>query len=95
VIARLVSELTPWVALHGFGMKKLGLAAAGHRLTSADSMAWSYDARRHKIRLSGHSHGNCANCLPYAARWRDRLLAGIEAAHAQGHQEDLFAGWAG
>lgn len=93
-ITRLVAALTPWVALHGFGMKKAGLAAAGYRLTSADSMAWSYGARRRNIRLPGHSHGNCANCLPYATQWRERLLASIHAADELGHQEELFGGWA-
>lgn len=93
-ITRLIAELTPWVALHGFGMKKAGLAAAGHRLTSADSMAWSYDARRRKIRLPGHTHSNCANCLPYATRWRQQLLTDITAADTRGRQEDLFGGWA-
>jgi hypothetical protein len=91
-ITHLVAELTPWVALHGFGMKKAGLVAAGHRLTSADSLAWSYGARRRNIRLPGHSHRNCASCLPYPAQWRARLLADIAAADARGHQEDLFAG---
>jgi hypothetical protein len=93
-VTRLVAELTPWVAVHGFGMKKAGLVAAGHRLTSADSMAWSYDARRRKIRLPGHGHSNCANCLPYATQWREHLLADIQAADARGRQEDLFSGWA-
>lgn len=91
-ITRLIGELTPWIAVHGFGMKKTGLAAAGHRLTSADSMAWSSGARRTSIRLPGHPHGNCANCLPYATSWRQQLLAHLEAANARGHQEDLFAG---
>jgi hypothetical protein len=93
-VTRLIGELTPWIAVHAFGMKKAGLAAAGHRLTSADSMAWSFDARRHQIRLPGHTHGTCANCLPYATGWRQRLLADVAAAGARGHQEDLFAGQA-
>ncbi len=94
-VTRLIGELTPWIAVHAFGMKKAGLAAAGHRLTSADSMAWSFDARRHQIRLPGHTHGNCANCLPHATQWRQRLLADVEAAGMRGHQDDLFSGWAG
>jgi hypothetical protein len=91
-IAQLVGELTPWIAVHGFGMKKAGLISAGHRLTSADSMAWSFDARRHQIRLPGHPHRNCANCLPYATQWRQRLLADLQAADRRGRQDDLFAG---
>ena len=32
--------------LHGFGIKTSGLHLYGHLLASADSMAWSYAARR-------------------------------------------------
>jgi hypothetical protein len=60
--------------LHGFGVKQAGYAAYGHLLTSADSMAWSFDAR-HSERLPGHSHLNCANCPQWALAWRERLLA--------------------
>ncbi len=41
-------------------------------LESADSMAWSYDARRAPA-LAGCTHRNCANCLEYALRWRRRV----------------------
>jgi hypothetical protein len=34
------------IRLHGFGVKLTGLREAAHWLTSADSMAWSYEARR-------------------------------------------------
>ncbi|MGW7403419.1 deazapurine DNA modification protein DpdA family protein [Streptomyces sp. NPDC054833] len=59
--------------LHGFGFKTLGLERVGHLLASADSAAWSYHAR-HRPPLDGHPHKNCANCLPYALRWRSRVL---------------------
>jgi len=62
--------------LHGFGFKILGLRTCGHHLASADSLAWSYDARR-KPALPGHTHQNCANCLPYALAWRTRVLGGL------------------
>lgn len=62
--------------LHGFGIKTLGLERVGHLLASADSAAWSYHARRRPPML-GHTHKNCANCLPYALRWRARVLAGL------------------
>ena len=45
----------------------------GHALASADSLAWSYDARR-RPPLPGHTHKNCANCQPYALTWRTRVL---------------------
>jgi hypothetical protein len=59
--------------LHGFGVKTLGLTSYGRYLDSADSMAWSYAARRSEP-LPGCSHKNCANCLRWAWRWRRRLL---------------------
>jgi hypothetical protein len=61
--------------LHGFGVKTLGLARYGHLLNSADSLAWSYDARRERKPLAGcTAHKNCANCLRYALRWRRSVL---------------------
>lgn len=62
--------------LHGFGFKVLGLRRCGSRLASADSMAWSIDARR-KPPLAGCTHLNCANCLRYALLWRRRVLDSI------------------
>ena len=59
--------------LHGFGVKTQGLENFGHRLASADSMAWSYDAYRNEP-LPGHTHQTCSNCLEYALAWRTRLL---------------------
>lgn len=65
------------VKLHAFGLKTVGIAKLGELIESTDSMAWSYTARREKIRLPGHSHKNCANCLEYATLWRARLLASL------------------
>lgn len=68
-IGRLVAALQP-LRLHGFGVKKRGLERYGHLLTSADSMAWSFRARR-SPRLRGCTHrGPCANCQRFAFRWR-------------------------
>ncbi|MDG4790016.1 hypothetical protein O7626_29530 [Micromonospora sp. WMMD1102] len=71
--------------LHGFGFKTLGLIEHGHLLTSADSMAWSDVAR--KLRrpalpecVRAGRHKNCANCLPYALRWRAGVLAAARPA---------------
>lgn len=58
--------------LHGFGVKTTGLRMFGDALASADSLAWSYAARREPP-LLGHSHKNCANCIDYAMMWRDGL----------------------
>lgn len=55
--------------LHGFGVKIKGLAQYGEYLVSADSMAWSKQAR-HEPPLKGHAgHKNCANCRTYAELW--------------------------
>jgi hypothetical protein len=77
--------------LHGFGFKLQGLEQHRHLLASADSLAWSDTARKHHRRAikQGLPHGlmpgcapgshhrakNCANCMPYARRWRTTALA--------------------
>lgn len=63
--------------LHGFGVKTSGLGSYGWALTSADSMAWSYTARRDDP-LPGCTHASCANCLTYALRWRQRVLRRLD-----------------
>lgn len=65
--------------VHGFGVKTGGFAKYGMCLDSADSMAWSYHARRmQRPLLPGcTTHINCANCLPYALDWRQSLLEAL------------------
>jgi hypothetical protein len=84
--------------LHGFGVKILGLARYGHLLASADSLAWSEDARRRGHPMPGcpphrpgcpprcrAHHANCANCLRYALHWRAaKILAAASTPHTQG-----------
>lgn len=65
----LLKELhTYGVRLHGFGFKLTGLRQAARYLTSADSMAWSLDARRAGPQ-PGCKHRQCSNCIVYAAKW--------------------------
>lgn len=74
-IGCIVAALTArGIRLHGFGVKTGGLHSYGHLLHSADSMAWSYSARRDPALPGCVSHKNCANCLIYAAAWRHNLL---------------------
>ncbi|WP_211245902.1 DUF7221 family queuine tRNA-ribosyltransferase-like protein [Actinomadura oligospora] len=73
--------------LHGFGVKTQGLARYGLHLASADSMAWSYSARRMPALPGCTGHKNCANCLTYARQWRNRLLTGLAT---RGQQAALF-----
>jgi hypothetical protein len=67
------------IRLHCFGCKTQGLRRCSRWLASADSMAWSYDARRSPP-LPGHGdrHKNCGNCAEWALRWRRRVLAALE-----------------
>lgn len=70
------------IRAHAFGIKTEGLRLFGHRIASADSMAWSFIARRRGMllesctrRTGGATHRNCANCLPWALEWhRTRIL---------------------
>lgn len=58
---------------HGFGVKTTGFRTYGRFLTSADSMAWAYDAWRSPP-LPTCTHRKCTDCVHYALRWRDRVL---------------------
>lgn len=64
--------------LHGFGVKSEGLLRAAPHLASADSMAWSLNARK-QAPLPGCSHQSCANCDRWALRWRGKLLQRLVA----------------
>jgi hypothetical protein len=73
-IAAIFAELyRVGIRCHGFGVKTNGLGLYARHLTSADSMAWSYGARRAPA-MEGCTHRSCANCPRWALRWRTRLL---------------------
>jgi hypothetical protein len=72
--------------IHAFGFKKLGIASCGDVLESADSMAWSFEARRERP-FPGHTHKNCANCLDYALAWAADMPSPVSRA-----QQMAFAG---
>lgn len=78
VVHILSSLAVDGLRLHGFGLKLTSLETIASKLTSADSLAWSFDARR-SAPLAGHTHKNCANCLDYALAWRLRALAAFNA----------------
>lgn len=82
-IANLVAALeADGLRLHGFGVKADGLRRYGWCLRSADSMAWSYRGRR--IRPCPHGRAaSCANCLPHALAWRQRVVVDRVAAPVQ------------
>jgi|SRR5262245_21464686 len=83
----LASLANAGLKLHGFGFKQKGLQSARHYLASADSLAWSYQARRSPALPGCVKHKNCANCLKYALQWRDKLLNGLKP---KPHQESLL-----
>lgn len=77
----LVRELSSaGLKLHGFGVKTQGLRRYGGLLASADSLAWSFQARRSPALPGCTGHRNCANCLTYATDYRTRLLHGLRTA---------------
>lgn len=67
--------------LHAFGFKQQGIRQWGQYLSSADSMAWSFNAR-HEGRKWGRTCGrpsarggtvtHCGNCRHYAVDWHTR-----------------------
>jgi hypothetical protein len=78
-IAELVCVLAhAGLRLHGFGVKTRGLAQVAGWLTSADSLAWSYQARRRPPLVGCCGHRNCANCPCWALAWRERVLAELD-----------------
>jgi hypothetical protein len=77
-IALLVDQLATYgLRLHGYGVKRGALRTVGQYLTSADSMAWSYNARREPP-LNGCDHASCRNCLRYALQWRTSTLRALD-----------------
>lgn len=70
--------------LHGFGFKQEGIAKCWPWMKSADSMAWSFNARA-ETGSCGRSNGrggqvkSCANCRHYALAWYERTLACVGA----------------
>lgn len=71
------------LSCHGFGVKHKGLARYAHLLASADSMAWSYDARMSPAMPGCVRHKSCQNCPRWALRWRQRLLRQLEVEQGQ------------
>lgn len=64
------------IRLHGFGIKQDGIRRYGFALASADSMAWSFAARRASGRLCGSTHRaiKCNHCPTWAQKWADGVV---------------------
>lgn len=61
------------IKLHGFGVKTAGLTRYAGQLASADSLAWSFRARRSPA-MPGCTHAACASCPKFALKWREKVL---------------------
>lgn len=90
-IAGIFDSLTQrGLKMHGFGVKSQGLSMYADALVSADSLAWSYWARRDARKGIRHcAKSTCANCLHYALAWRDNVIEKLET-----RQLTIFAGGA-
>ena len=61
--------------IHGFGLSLAGLKRVSGSLVSADSMVWSFIARRRRLKYDRcrSKHSVCNNCLAYALSWRRQI----------------------
>lgn len=83
ILRRLASE---GIRLHAFGLKILGIPNVAPFVASADSLAWSYAARRESPLPGCTAHKNCANCMRYALRWLGRVQALIDRHQQASYQ---------
>lgn len=85
-VQRIVAELfDAGLNLHGFGVKSDGLPAIGEFLKSADSMAWSFTARRERRNLCGRAHKSprCHHCRTWATIWANKTTARVGSTPVQ------------
>ena len=61
------------IRCHGFGVRSRAFRRCESFLASADSMAWSFNARKNPP-LDGCTHKHCNNCERWALCWRDRQV---------------------
>ena len=66
------------ICVHAFGIKLDGLRAYHDVVASADSMTWSFIARRRRVRLEGCTHSTCSNCFRWAHEWYRTRIDGID-----------------
>jgi hypothetical protein len=76
-IVRSLAERAPH--LHAFGVKTLGLHRCADAIASSDSAAWSLQGRY--APGCSPSHGSESNCLPFALKWRTRLVDQLDGGH--------------
>lgn len=83
-VLKAITSLRPDLKLHGFGVKLTALMHSGVRalLATADSMAWSFAARK---------QGRSANDWREASRFVGAVVSAL-ALPPRPHQLDMFAG---
>lgn len=95
-VAEVIETLAPLgMRLHGFGLSLGALRLVGHLVSSADTQAWSYTARRQHIRLPDCTHTtrpdpvtgtrtptDCRNCIRWARTYRERAFDAVRHAAA-------------
>ncbi|MCX4564335.1 hypothetical protein OHA02_50220 [Streptomyces phaeochromogenes] len=80
VEAVLAAVAAAGLRLHGFGLKTQALETCAEYLASADSLAWSRDARWNApLPQCEGKHKSCSNCVRWAMRWRERVLHVLHA----------------
>lgn len=65
------------LVMHGLGVKGAGLALYSEHLASADSRAWTLEARFKRERLCDDpdaTHSTCSSCQRWAVMWRERMV---------------------
>lgn len=78
------------IKVHGFGFKLDGLRRCARWLESADSLAWSFTARKADgPMLPDCTHAKCANCRPWAETWRRKVLQAINSGERRPRQLTL------
>lgn len=76
--------------MHGFGVKLQGLRKYAPMLKSADSMAWSYAARKRE-KLPECTHKKCSNCPKFAQQWYDHVITSLgDENERKPRQRELF-----
>lgn len=77
------------IKTHGFGFKLKGLERSAKWMASADSMAWSFAARRSPP-LPGCTHKSCANCKLFARQWQAKAMICVGKGMAAKSEPSLF-----
>ncbi|WP_042377176.1 hypothetical protein [Gordonia alkanivorans] len=68
-----ILDRDPDLPIHLYGVKLDVLRRYGSRISSCDTLAWSFTARRNPG-IAGHTHRSCSNCREYAMRWRRKIV---------------------